>query len=105
MKRLCIILWMFIIAWGNPADFINVVVNGVDRGDYPVPMEFNIDYLQEGSHHITLIPHLYVDHTPVQVDMELIIKENKKFEFFNLIPQPGDEQYFNPDLLRVKVAK
>jgi len=104
MKRLIATLFMCIMAWGNPADYIQVIVNGVEQGDYTTPMAYSVDYLPAGSHHITIIPHLYVDHTPVQVDMTAIKKENKKFIFWELIPQPGDEYAFG-GVLKIKEKK
>ena len=98
------VMLVCILATGNPADFIQVIVNGVDRGDHPTPMAYSVDYLPKGTHHITLIPHSYVEHVPVQVDMELRKRENKKFEFWQIIPQPGDEEYFS-DTLKIKVKK
>ena len=105
MKRLIILILMCILAYGNPADYITMVVNGVDQGDYTTPMAYNVDWLPTGTHHIVLIPHLNSDHIPTQVDMTLTKKENKKFVFGQIIPQPGDEQYFDLDLLRVKEEK
>jgi len=104
MKRLITTIFLFLMAYGNPADFVTVIVDGVDRGDYSAPMAYSIDYLPEGTHHVTLVPHRYVDHVPVQVDMTVSKRSNKKFTFWQMVPQPGDEIYFD-STLKVKVKK
>jgi len=105
MKRLIPFIFVFLMAYGNPADYFAVIVNGIDRGDYPAPMAYSVDWLPVGTHHVTLVPHIYTDHIPVQVDMTIKKKDNKKLELWQMVPQPGDEIYFNTDLLKLKVKK
>ena len=105
MKRLIPFIFVFIMSWGNPADYFQVIVNGVDMGDYSAPMAYPVDYLPEGTHHVIIVPHIYTEHIPVQIDMTINKKENRKFEFWEMIPQPGDEEFFNPDLLKLKEKK
>jgi len=107
MKRLLIFpMLVFLIAYGN-ADYFTVTINGAEwetvcpltEGDFP------LDYLPIGTHYGSIEPHLYTDHISVPVNFVIKKKENKKFEFWEMIPQPGDEEYFNLDLLKLKEKK
>ena len=108
MKRLISIIFMLVclLAYGN-ADYFTVTINGVEW-ETVCPLTygaFSLDYLPAGTHSCSIEPHLYTDHISVPVNFVINKKENKKFEFWEMIPQPGDEEYFDSTLLKLKEKK
>ena len=107
MKRLIIALFMmWLIANGN-ADYFNVTIDG-ETWETVCPLvegDFYLDFLSTGTHCGCICPHLYEEHISVPAHFCIKFKDNKKLELWEMIPQPGDDEYFNPDLLKVKVKK
>ena len=107
MKHLLTSLMLvWLLAYGN-ADYFTVTINGVEW-ETVCPLtegDFSLDFLPAGTHYGSIEPHLYADHVSVPVNFAIKIRDNKKFKFWDMIPQPGDEEYFNPDLLKLKETK
>ena len=96
---------VWLIATSN-TDYFTVTINdGTWETVCPLHVgDFSVDYLPTGTHFGSIEPKCSDCYTE-PVHFEIRFKDNKKLELWQIIPQPGDEEYFNPDLLKVKVKK